>query len=434
MGKIRSIGIGLSALAALVVATPFVVSRAFAQKQSITYMFWGGQTEYDLSKKLADQFSATNPDIEVKLQQVDSNTYEQKLLTQVAGNNAPDVMVIRDASASFLARRGLFADLAPLMQKYKFNTANFNPETVASYKLGNVQYGLPRAVTPVVLYFNKAMFDAAGVAYPKDNWKWTDFLAAAKKLTRDTNNDGKTDQWGTFMVPWDALFLPIVYTYGGDLLSEDGTKSTLLKTETVAAFQFATDLILKDKVAPPVPDAEAFGWIDGWAQSKYAMIFQGRWATPIFLDAMEKAKAKFVFDVSPVPSGKVRKTIEYSDALGIFKGSKNPDAAYKWIEFLTSEKGQEGFGGVRSLTVPANLKVAKTLTAPNALPANSDIFLTEAKYGSPPPQTPSFSAFYDILNRNLREVFLGLKPVRDGLTKADAEINDMLKKAYETLK
>jgi multiple sugar transport system substrate-binding protein len=428
------IGVGLSALAALALAAPLVSSLAQSQKQTITYMFWGGQTEYDLSKKLVETFTTDNPGIEVKLQQVDSDTYEQKLLVQIAAGNAPDVMVIRDASSSFLARRGLFSDLTPLMQKFKFDSASLDAATVKNYRLGAQQYGLPRGVSPILMYYNKAMFDAAGVAYPKEGWKWADFLAAAKKLTRDTNKDGKIDQWGTFMTPWDALFLPFVYTFGGDLVNADGTKSTLLQPETVSAFSYTNDLINTYKVAPPLPEAEAFGWIDGWAQQKYAMIFQGRWATPIFLEAMEKIKAPFVFNVAPVPQGKLRKTVEYSDAVGIAKTSKNQEAAFKWIAFLMSEKGQAGFGGPRSLSVPSNLKVARTLIAPNALPEAAELFISEAKYGAPPPQTPSFSAFYAILNRHLKEIFLKLKPVRQGLTEADKEINEMLKKSYDSLK
>ena len=83
--------------------------------------------------------------------------------------------------------------------------------------------------------------------------------------------------------------------------------------------------------------------------------------------------------------------------------------------------------------VPANLAVAKTLSVPNALPEHAELFLSEARYGSPPPQSPSFSALYEIVNRNLKEVFLGLKSVQQGLTKADEEVNVMLKQARDSL-
>jgi multiple sugar transport system substrate-binding protein len=417
---------------AMLLALAVLLPSALAQT-TVTFAFWGGQEEFDLTQKLADQFQAENPDIKINLQQIDSNTYEQKLLVQIASQTAPDVMVIRDASSSFLARRGIYADLTPLIESSTMDTSVFEAQTLANYSLDGVQYGLPRSVTPVVMYYNKTMFDAAGVEYPTESWTWEDFTAAAKALTKDNDGDGATDQWGTFMVPWDALFLPIVYTYGGNLLSEDGTTSTLLQPETVAAFQYATDLILTEKVAPPVDEAEAFGWIDGWAQQKYAMIFQGRWATPIFNDAMEKAGSDFVYDVSSVPQGAERKTIQYSDALGISATSQNKEAAFKWIMYLTGDEGMAVLGGPDSLVVPANLKAAESLVVPETMPANAQLFLTEAKYGFPPPQTPSFSAYYEILNRNLREVFLGLKSVEEGLTTADEELNEMLKTSYESL-
>jgi multiple sugar transport system substrate-binding protein len=406
---------------------------AFAQRTQVTYAFWGGETELELSRQLKEQFEAANPDIEVKLQQVNSNEYEQKLLIQIASGTAPDVMVIRDASSVFFARRGLYADLNPLIESHDVDLSVFDPQTLEAYQLDGEQYGLPRSVTPVLTYYNEKMFDDAGVAYPEEDWTWDDFLAAAQALTRDTDGDGKTDQWGTFMVPWDALFLPIVYSYGGNIMNEDGTEATMLQPETVAAFEFANDLINEHHVAPPVEEAEAFNWIDGWAQQKYAMIFQGRWATPIFLDAMEESGAQFEFDVAPIPQGALRSTVQYSDALGILKSSEAPDAAFMWIEFLTGEEGQQTLGGPRSLVVPANLNVAQTLISPDVLPENASLFISEAEYGAPPPQSPSFSALYEIVNRNLREVFLGLQPVEEGLSRANEEVNTMVEQSYESL-
>ena len=419
---------------ALSLALAFVSSPALAQgQQTVNFAFWGGQEELTVTQKLVEQFRKVQPTIDVKLQQIPSDQYEQKILTQIAGGTAPDAMVIRDASSSFFARRNLFVDLAPLMVKNKFDVGSLSPAAVKNYQLGTQQYGLSRESTPVLLYFNKALFDAAGVKYPTASWTWTDFLSAARKLTKDTNGDGKPDQWGTYMTPWDALFLPLVYSYGGTLLSPDGSKAALTTPATVAAFTFANDLINTHKVAPPLQQAEAMGWIDSFAQQKYAMIFQGRWATPIFTEAMTKAKAKFAFDVAPIPQGKVRKTVQYSSAVGVLRASKVPDAAYQWVSFLTSAQGQAGYGGTKSLVVPANLAVAKTLSAPNALPEHAELFLSEARYGSPPPQSPSFSALYEIVNRNLKEVFLGLKSVQQGLTKVDEEVNVMLKQARDSL-
>ena len=414
--------------------TVAATTSAQAAKQTVTYAFWGGQEEYDLTKKLVSQFQGANPDIDIKLQQVDSNTYEQKLLVQIASGTGPDVMVIRDASSSFMARRGLFLDLNPLVKSTKMNTNVFDASTMKSYRLGAAQYGLPRSVTPDVVYFNKAMFDTAGLAYPKDTWTWADFLKTSQKLTKDLNGDGKIDQWGVFMVPWDALFLPIVYSFGGNLITSDGAKATLLQKDTLAAFEFANDLINKYHVAPPIKEANSYNWIEGFAQQKFAIIFQGRWATPIFIDAMTKAKSKFTFDVAPIPTGKLRKTVGYSDALGILKGSKNPEAAFKWIQFVTGDVGQTVLGGPASLVVPANKNIAKSLVSPGAQPENAQLFISEARYAFAPPQTPSFSALYEILNRNLNEAFLGLKPMRDALTKADKELDAMIKQANESLK
>jgi ABC-type glycerol-3-phosphate transport system substrate-binding protein len=149
---------------------------AFAQRTQITYAFWGAETELELSNQLKEQFEAANPDIEVKLQQVDSEEYEQRLLIQIASGTAPDVMVIRDASSVFFARRGLYADLNPLIETRGMDLSAFAPETLEAYQLDGEQYGLPRSVTPVLTYYNKKMFDDAGVAYPERTGRGTTSL------------------------------------------------------------------------------------------------------------------------------------------------------------------------------------------------------------------------------------------------------------------
>lgn len=416
----------------LLVLGIMLLSPAFAQTE-ISVAFWGQQSELDIYQQLKEQFEAQNPDIRVNLQQIDSNEYEQRILIQYASGTAPDVMTIRDASSSFFARRGLFQDLTPLIEAQDFDLSDFDPATLEMYTQDGQQYGIPRSVTPIVTYYNKALFDEAGVPYPEEGWTWDDFLEAAQALTRDTDGDGTTDVWGTFMVPWDALFLPIVVTHGGSILNEEGTEATLTRPETVEAFTFANDLINTYQVAPTIEAANEMNWIDGWAQGKYAMIFQGRWATPIFLDAMENVGATFEFDVAPVPQGVERKTIQYSDALGILNTSTEPEAAFRFIAFLSSEEGQQVLGGPRSLVVPSNLNVAETLISPDAMPENARLFLTEAEYGVAPPQSPSFSALYEIINRHLNEVYLGLVSVEDGLAAANQEVNQMLEDAYESL-
>ncbi len=85
-------------------------------------------------------------------------------------------------------------------------------------------YAFPYAWVTTVLYYNKDMFDKAQLAYPNDKWTWDDFLSAAKKLTLDTNGDGKTDQWGFWFFGRYAHIEPWLYQNDGDILNKDKTQ------------------------------------------------------------------------------------------------------------------------------------------------------------------------------------------------------------------
>ena len=142
------------------------------------------------------------------------------------------------------------------------------------------QFGLPRDLNTIALYYNKDMFDAAGIPYPDDTWDWAKLVDVAKQLTKDGNGDGKADQWGFYTETTDMenYWLSLVWQNGGDILAPDG-KSTLLGTDQAAGgIQFLQDLIWKDKVMPdPAISAETG---DAFEQGQAAMEANGSWLVP----------------------------------------------------------------------------------------------------------------------------------------------------------
>jgi multiple sugar transport system substrate-binding protein len=103
-----------------------------------------------------------------------------------------------------------------------------------------------------VVYYNKNLFDQAGVAYPQAGWSWDDFLKAAQALTKDTNGDGATDQYGVGTELEAIRLAPFVWQNGGEIV-DDPAKPTRLALDTPAAteaFQWFVDLQVKHHVAP----------------------------------------------------------------------------------------------------------------------------------------------------------------------------------------
>src|SRR2546427_477585 len=117
---------------------------------------------------------------------------------------------------------------------------------------GAAVYAIPDGYTPMVVVYNKDLFDRGGIPYPSDDWTWDDFTRIAKLLTRDTDGDGRIDQWGTAFDRRPFLWIPWIWAGGGDVLCADGRRATgcLDAAATVDAIRWYTDWVTRDSIAP----------------------------------------------------------------------------------------------------------------------------------------------------------------------------------------
>ena len=165
-------------------ALAVLLCTSAAQAQTkITYLLWGSPQEGEVWNKIATSFEAAHPDIDVTVEVADWDSYWEKLRVQMAGGTPPDIFA-RDAPLyPDWQSRGVLLNLQPYLDKEPTLLDGVYPITLSAYKTADGIYGLPRDFQTIVLYYNKDMFDAAGQAYPNENWTWDDFRAAAKALT-----------------------------------------------------------------------------------------------------------------------------------------------------------------------------------------------------------------------------------------------------------
>ena len=182
----------------------------------ITYMEWGDPAELDVWKAIVSDFEAANPNIKVDVQVSDWESYWTKLKTLLAANTPPDVFAMDAPLFKDYQSRGVLLNLQPMIDKNPGMLDGLYPNTLTAYQSSDGYFGLPRDFQTIVVFYNKDMFDKAGVPYPKAGWTYDDLRATAKALTKDTNGDGKTDQYGYEIDPYD--FEPgmseIIWAYG----------------------------------------------------------------------------------------------------------------------------------------------------------------------------------------------------------------------------
>jgi multiple sugar transport system substrate-binding protein len=302
----------------------------------ITYMEWGDPAELSVWKAIVADFEAANPNIKVNVDVSDWDSYWTKLKTLLAANTPPDVFAMDAPLYLDYQSRGVLLNLQPYIDSNPGMLDGLFPNTLTAYQTPDGYFGLPRDFQTIVVFYNKDMFDKAGVPYPKSNWTYDDLRATALALTKDTSGDGKIDQFGYVIDPWD--FEPgmseIIWANGGDLINADHTKTLIGEPNAHTAFQFLHDMMFVDHSIPDPNTSSQYGG-DLFLSGNAAMIAMGHWAVPSY------SEASFKWDVVQMPSGPAGQATSVNSAgFVVGKDSKNPDAAFAFIKFVLSTAGQ----------------------------------------------------------------------------------------------
>ena len=319
---------------------------------TIEYSIWGDPTELKNQQAIVNSFHAAEPRITVKVTVSDWEPYWDKLQTLLAGGAAPDVFAMDGPLFPDYAGRDVLLDLSSYIQAESYPLSSLADLAVKDFATSDGrQMGLPRDLNVIALFYNKKMFDAAGIPYPDDSWDWNKLIEVGKKLTLDKNKDGKIDQWGLYTETTDMenYWSSLVWQNGGDILAPDGKTTVLDSPGATGGLQFLQDLIWKHKV---VPDPALFAETgDAFEQGKAAMEINGSW-----LVATDEA-AGLSFGIAPIPAGPAgRVTSINPTGAVVYKGTKSPDAAWVFVKYLASPAAQQKIMALKA-SLPVNKEV-----------------------------------------------------------------------------
>lgn len=404
-------------LASLTIAATIVSAALLHAETTLTYALWGSPAEGEVWTKVAKSFEALHPDIKVNIEVADWDSYWEKLKVQVAGGTPPDVFAMDAPLFADWQSRGVLLDMKPYIDKDPKILAGVYPITLKAYHAGGGIYGLPRDFQTIVLYYNKDMFDAAGLAYPTDKWTYDDLRAAAKKLTLDKNGDGTTDQWGFWdggydMEPfWGAL----VWAYGGEVVDPKAGKTLIGSPEAKAAFQLLDDMWMTDKSMPTEHQLAQFG-NDGFLGGVAAMGMSGHWSVPDY------SAVKFHWDVAPMPRGpKGRATSVNSAGFVVAKASKNPDAAWEFVKYAVSDAGQSELAKI-GFAIPVRQSVAESPAyLEQAVKIDHNLFVKALDYAHLKPVFKGYEEWSSAVGDALNTVWSGENSLDAGLAAAVAD-------------
>jgi len=365
--------------------------------------------EKDLDTIVA-AFEKENSDIDVRVETLPFADYFTTLQTAVAGDTAPDAFELNYENFVTYAKNGSLAELSGV------DTGAYEKSLVEAYASDGKQYGLPESFSNVVLFYNKTLFDQAGVELPTADWTWADEQAAAQKLT----NSG-AGVWGDYQpITYNEFYKALAQT-GGEFLSEDGKQATFDSPEGLKA---ANWLIGKNGTTMPT-EADGAGTPDFDSElfkgGKLAMWHNGIW----MFDAL--ADASFEWDIAVEPGDTTKASAMFVNGLAVSSASKNAEAAQKWITFLSASDTMTQVRLDTSWELPPvadESKLASYVEKPK--PANRKAVFDSLENAVLPPVIERQQEMQDAVTKELGEAAAGRKPVAQALKDAQAAVNGLL--------
>ncbi|RTE10538.1 ABC transporter substrate-binding protein [Paenibacillus whitsoniae] len=379
---------------------------------------------YDItSKKIIDGFQAKYPNIKLQIEEAPWADFTTKIVTNIAGNNAPDIWLQENAVIIGYGMRGVAENLEPYIKR-DLKTDDYIESLLSAKTPDGKIYGIPHGVNPNALVYNKKIFQQNNVPFPTDNWTYQDMLDAAKKLTKDTDGDGKTDIYGFQTASSIAQgWIPWIKSTGGSALDAGLTKATFTDPKTIEGLTRWADTILKDKISPT---REMQTNQNYFQNEKTAMTFL-QYSGQVNLN---KNKPDLDWDVVKVPIGfdgkrfvptVVNQWLIYSKAKPEAK-----EAAWTFLKYYLSDEAQT-FLSESGASLPVKKTVLAALEKSTSKPANKQAFTKGVEEaGGTLDENPSWNQWRAAATPILNDILDGKKSPADGAKEIQQKVQSVL--------
>lgn len=406
-------------------------AEAHSGKTVVRYMAWGYPAQLKTERELIDLFEAQpeNSDVRIEFIMAPMASYYDKLQLMFASGTAPDIVRVNPDHFTSYIGLGFFKDLDPLMQA----DPSYHPDDYfkvardrALYK--GRHYGIGVLFTTLLCYYNKTIFENAGVDDPwkrfqEGRWSWDDFLETAKQVTL-TDASGRPVQFGTVFQANAAGTSRMVQSRGGQLVTPDGRHSLVNTPICVDTVNWINDVVWKWRVSP-TPQQAALSVFE-FESGKVAMMLDSSGESP----RLREAIASFEWDVAPSPGlGGGRIATHDAHILVMNSATKVPDGAWRFMKFMVSEPAERLLGCRLRRCIPTRRGIALSdeYLSADKPPYNMRAFV--AGVDDPQPQLPYDEKWAEWIvewQAHLDECFLRSKPTQQAMDEAVVRIDMIL--------
>ena len=433
----------LSRLAVLgtVTGALLTASAALAQTQ-IKYMLWDAN-QLPAYQQCAAAFGEQNPDIQVNIEQIGWDDYWTAITTGFVSGTAPDVFTDHLAKYPEFVTNNQLVDVQPLAERDSVDTGNYIGDLASLWAKDGGRYGLPKDWDTVAVFYNKAMFDAAGIdpAVMKD-WTWNPqdggtFQEVVSKLTLDNNgnnalspdfNPNKVVQYG-FIMPgagggggqteWSHFAASNGWIPTNGIWGDQYNYSDPKFIETISWLQ---DAVNNKHLSPLTSDVAGVGANALFSAGQGALVTDGSWMIGQYAN-----NSPFEVGIAKLPVGpEGRKSMFNGLGDSIWVGSQHQEEAWQWVKFLGSAACQNivGSAGVVFPALQSGVDAAVETYSSRGIDVTPFTEEATAKNGTfLYPITDYGAQITSILTNAMESIFTSNADVEPTLTQANEQIN-----------
>lgn len=397
-------------------------SGAAEGQTEITFTVWDYETT-DYWKKLVEAFEAENPDIKVKVMDIGATDYDTKIPVLLSSGDTSDVITIKSMNIyTSLVEKNQLMPLDDMVKESGIDMAPYQGSD-EGIRIGDQLYGLPFRNDYYVLYYNKTLFDKAGVEYPKHDMTWDEYRELAKKMTSGEGNDkiyggychtwpGSLYRWGLSeehsMADGDYAFLKPVYEMFLGMQNED--KSAMdygtLKTGNVH-------------------------YSGPFYKEQVAMELMGTWFANMIINTKNKGETAVEWGAVRAPHFEGQEpgtAVSNPTPIAINKNAAHPEEAWRFVQFMCTEPGADILASLGTLPAYQNEKTIDTLVSVEGMPEGFRDAIAADKFVLECQMIPEAGALEQIISEEHDLIMLGANSVDDGLAKMAERVKELLKK------
>ncbi|MGH2355166.1 MAG: ABC transporter substrate-binding protein [Chloroflexota bacterium] len=398
---------------------------------TVRYLTWWPLERAGTIDEWKTTLKETWPNIAVETEVITLGEYNAKFQVAVAGGTPPDAVLQNSHAQTRWYDTGVHLDLTSLLARDKINLSRDYALMGTEIWCGKT-YALPMDADANAVFYNRSMILQAGLRDPwadgKGDWTIDQMIDIARKVTEDTDRDGKIDQWG---IAWSYTHVShvaqFVWTKGSDVADFEDMKYIVDEPASMEAHQQIYDWLVKDRLI--ISNAESseirqqYGKTNPFRTGRVA--FHVRAVADVRQNTREIGDA-FEWDVLPFPkfnNSRPGIPLVSGNPNSVVAASEEPEAAYQWIKHIAGPAGQEVLGRTQSLPALKSTQDVFLKTPPNHVKDFQEVYTKPYGIHFRHHYTNDSWAIY---GGTVNRIYTGETPLRGGLQEANRQMNEKI--------